>query len=107
MLEFNDSISGRILFGHVIKKIEITSPDVCEIHCFTEADCASFNVIPLQNGEHRCQLSDSDHRKHSWDMIYEAGATYTPVVVIIIIIIILMMMMITMTLTKTKTKIEL
>ena len=97
MLEYNDSISGCILVGHVIKKIEISSPDVCEIHCFKEADCVSFNVIPLRDGKHRCELSDSDHRKHPWDMFYEAGATYTPVVVIIMILIIIMM---TMTMTK-------
>ena len=94
MLKFNDSIHGRILFGHVVKKLEITTPDLCEIHCFTEAECASFNVIPLRNGKHQCQLSDSDHRQHSSDMIYEAGAAYTPVVVIIIIIMIIIIIII-------------
>ena len=83
-LEFDDLINGRILMGHEFKRIPITSPDVCQINCFIEADCASFNVVPLRDGTLQCQLSDSDHRRHPGDMIYEAGAAYTPVVVIVV-----------------------
>ena len=81
VLEFNSSIDGRALVGHVFKRIDITSPDVCEVNCFLEPDCVSFNVGQLQDGKHRCELSDSDHRAHPGDLIYGVGMTYTPVVV--------------------------
>ena len=81
ILEISDSKEGRRLVGHVFKRIDITSPDVCEVNCFVEPDCVSFNVGPLQDGKHRCELSDSDHRAHPRDLIYGVGMTYTPVVV--------------------------
>ncbi|XP_068696923.1 hemicentin-1-like isoform X2 [Montipora foliosa] len=80
MLEFNDLVTNRILVRHVIKTMTIPSPDVCEVNCFVEAGCVSFNVVLLNDGSLECQLSDSDHRGHSNDMIYQAEATYTSVV---------------------------
>ena len=81
MLELNDLVTNRILVRHVIKTMAIPSPDVCEVNCFVEAGCVSFNVVLLNDGSLECQLSDSDHRGHSNDMIYQAEATYTSVVV--------------------------
>lgn len=46
VLEFSSPIGGRTLVGHVFKTIKITSPDLCEVNCFIEADCVSFNVGP-------------------------------------------------------------
>ena len=80
MLEFTDTVSNRILEGHVVKKMKISSPGVCEVNCFIEAECVSFNVVLLQDGSLECQLSASNHKEHPQDMIYEAGATYTSVV---------------------------
>ena len=81
ILEFKNSIDGRRLEGHVFKRIGITSPDVWEVNCFIEADCMSFNVGPLQDGEHWCELSDSDHVIHPDDLVYASGMSYNPVVV--------------------------
>ena len=81
VLEFSSPIGGRTLVGHVFKTIKITSPDLCEVNCFIEADCVSFNVGPLQDGNHRCELSNSDHRVHPDDLVYGVGTTNTPVVV--------------------------
>lgn len=74
-------MDGRSLVGHVFKKIEIPSRDVCEVNCFVEADCVSFNVVTLAEGKHRCELSNSDHRVHPEDLVYGAGMIYTPVTV--------------------------
>ena len=67
--------------GHVFKKLEIPFRDVCEVNCFVEADCVSFNVVTLAEGKHRCELSNSDHRVHPEDLVYGAGMIYTPVTV--------------------------
>ena len=82
VLEFINSMEGRTLVGHVFKRIEITSPDVCEINCFVEADCVSFNVGPLQDEKYWCELSNSDHIGHPEDLVYGGvGTTYKTVVV--------------------------
>ena len=61
--------------------MKIPAPDVCEVNCFIEPNCVSFNVVLLRDGTLECQLSDSDHNISSGDMIYEVEASYTSVVV--------------------------
>ena len=75
-MEFSVSIASYTPLGHVFKRIEVTSPDVCEINRFIEADCVSFNVGPLQDGKHWCELSDSDEIIHPKDLVYGNGMTY-------------------------------
>lgn len=84
MLELNNPVKDKILVGHEIKKMKIPSPEVCEINCFIEPECVSFNVVLLGDGTLECQLSDSDHRNNSEDMRYEAEAIYISVVVSIL-----------------------
>ena len=72
----NNSFVSYTILGHLLKKIEITSPDVCEVNCFIEPDCVSFNVGPLQDGKHWCELSNSDHLLHPKDLVYRVGVTY-------------------------------
>ena len=67
--------------SHEIKTMKVPSPDVCEVNCFIEPNCVSFNVVLLRDGTLECQLSDSDHNISSGDMIYEVEASYTSVVV--------------------------
>ena len=74
-------MDGRTLVGHVFKKIEVPSSYVCEVNCFVEADCVSFNVATLAEGKHRCELSNSDHRVHPKDLVFGVGVIYTPVTV--------------------------
>ena len=80
-MEFNKKVDGRKLIGHVFQKSHVQSQDICEINCFVEPDCFSFNVGPLQDEKHSCQLSDSDHVVHPADLIYEDGMSYKSVVV--------------------------
>ena len=74
-------MEGRVLVGHVLKGFEITSPDVCEINCFVEADCVSFNVQARPAGKYWCELSDSDHVAHPDDLVYEVNTIYQPFLV--------------------------
>jgi len=76
IVELNVSIASYTLLGHVFKRIEVTSPDVCEVNCFIEADCVSLNVGPLKDGKHWCELSDSDHIIHPENLVYGNGMTY-------------------------------
>ena len=33
---------------------------ICEIHCFIEIKCESYNFGPNEDGDYLCELSDSD-----------------------------------------------
>ena len=80
-VKFTDFMEGRILLGHVFKRIEIKSPDVCEVNCFLAADCVSFNIGPLQDGKYWCELSNSDHIAHPQDLVNGVGTIYQPFLV--------------------------
>ena len=78
VVKFIDFMEGRILLGHVFKRIEIKSEDayVCEVNCFLVADCVSFNIGPLQDGKYWCELSNSDHIVHPQDLVNGVGTIY-------------------------------
>ena len=81
VLEYSGSMEGRTLVGHVFKGVELPSPDVCEINCFLEADCVSFNVIHWEDGKYWCELSNSDHIAHPDDLVYRVNTNYQPCLV--------------------------
>ena len=60
-MRFNPSLDGKFLDGHVIESSqEIMTKDGCELECFMNADCVSYNFgTNLTAGEKRgtvCEL---------------------------------------------------
>ena len=76
-VEINPSIDNRRFVGHVFKSIETQSPTACQVNCFVEGDCVSFNVKPLQSENHLCELSNSSDVVHPEDLKDEQGFVYT------------------------------
>ena len=63
------------LRGHVIKTVEVAKEENCQIQCFIEHRCVSFN-LGQNNGRYICELSDSDQTLHPEDMIQRNGYSY-------------------------------
>ena len=76
-MEINPSIEDHTLTGHVFKSMVIQDSSACETNCFMEGDCVSFNVKPLQNGDHLCELSNSIDVVHPENLKDEQGTVYT------------------------------
>ncbi|KAL9971198.1 hypothetical protein ACROYT_G023695 [Oculina patagonica] len=76
-VEINPAIEDHTLVGHVFKSILIQDSSACEVNCFMEGDCVSFNVKLQQDGKYLCNLSNSDHVVHPGDLKEEQGAVYT------------------------------
>ena len=76
-MEINPSIKDHSLAGHVFKSMVIQNSRACGVNCFSEDDCASFNVKPLQSGVHLCELSNSSDVVHPEDLKEEEGTVYT------------------------------
>ena len=57
----NPAKQDFILEKHVFKMVEIETASACEVNCFMEADCVSYNLKPQQNGKLLYEFSDSDH----------------------------------------------
>ena len=59
--------TNKRLTNHTIKVIGILDMDLCELMCYQEPNCVSFNFKKKpENGEvkHRCELNNSTHLEH-------------------------------------------
>lgn len=55
----------------------MTSADNCEIECFLEMKCESYNLGPqLESGDHVCELSNSDAIRDPLDLMTNQGFIY-------------------------------
>ncbi|KAJ7323134.1 hypothetical protein OS493_032422, partial [Desmophyllum pertusum] len=74
-VRYLDLIAGKALVGHVIRTVQVKNGDQCEIRCYGELQCLSYNLGPYQNG-HACELSKSDHIRHPDNLIPMPGYLY-------------------------------
>lgn len=80
-LKFTLPIDGQALENHVIKNISLESQDVCQMACYLDNACLSYNFGRLQNESYVCQLSDSDDYQHPNDLQQREGFVYGGTVV--------------------------
>ncbi|KAJ7385549.1 hypothetical protein OS493_015124, partial [Desmophyllum pertusum] len=73
---FVKPVANKTLINHVISRPRVTSSEVCEIHCFIEIKCESYNFGPKDGGGHVCELSDSDTIRDPLDWITKQGFIY-------------------------------
>ncbi|KAL9973368.1 hypothetical protein ACROYT_G019819 [Oculina patagonica] len=75
-IHFLYSVDGKALVGHVIKTVQVKTDDHCQIRCYREHQCLSYNLGPYQNYGHACELSNSDHIRHPDDLVPMPGYMY-------------------------------
>ncbi|XP_078369730.1 uncharacterized protein LOC144653570 isoform X1 [Oculina patagonica] len=75
-LHFLPSVTGKALVGHVIKTVQVKTDDHCQIRCYREHQCLSYNLGPSQAYGHTCELSNSDHIRHPDDLVPVSGYIY-------------------------------
>ena len=62
-LDFNSerTFDGKRLKDHVIRTDNVTDIESCEIACFIEPNCVSYNFknSSIENGKYNCELNNS------------------------------------------------
>nr|XP_058973803.1 nidogen-2-like [Pocillopora verrucosa] len=58
--EFEEKVANKALLNHVISTPIAKTAESCEIQCFIEVKCESYNFGPNDNGDYLCELSASD-----------------------------------------------
>ena len=78
LVKMNPSVHNFFLESHVFTRLEIGLPSACEVNCFMDADCVSYNLRQPQDldGRYLCELSDSTDKIHPLDVKFEEGAVY-------------------------------
>lgn len=70
-------MKGYSLQGHVFKTFKVRRESTCEIRCFVEHGCVSYNIGPShEDGSYVCELSDSDHEMHPEALARRNGFSY-------------------------------
>lgn len=76
-LYYLPSVVDKALAGHVIRTVKVNNGNQCEIRCYHELECLSYNLGPYQDNGHACELSKSDHIRHPGDLVPMPGFIYT------------------------------
>ncbi|EDO38727.1 predicted protein [Nematostella vectensis] len=57
-MQFLDCVEDKYLNGSSIRKFTSSTPNVCEINCFNEIACLSYNIGPIDlSGNRECELN--------------------------------------------------
>ena len=75
-LLYQPPVTGKALVGHVITTVQVNNADECEIRCYGEPKCLSYNLGPYQAYGHDCEISNSDHVRHPDDLVPMPGYIY-------------------------------
>ena len=76
-----DPIHGRRLNNHVIRTIDVINEDICQLKCYLEPNCVSYNFkeIADTDGKHKCDLNNGTYEhdmEHSGDLVEKKSYVY-------------------------------
>ena len=70
------------LSNHVIRRDKVSNEDLCQLKCYLEPNCVSYNFGPSGDGVFVCELSDRSHQGvSSTDLRIRDGFTYSTITV--------------------------
>lgn len=82
ILEFNPHASDKVLVNHVFRSVKLPRQDMCEIRCYREPNCVSYNYGPTQSEKPWCDLNNHTHLQvSSSDFVTKEGYIYRDVLV--------------------------
>ena len=76
-----DPIHGQRLNNHVIRTIDVVNEDICQLKCYKEPNCVSYNFKTKANrgGKYICDLNNATYEhdnKHSGDLTKNESYVY-------------------------------
>ena len=81
---FQHSVDGSAMSKHVIAQFDVFDEDHCQLRCYLEDSCFSYNFGPLEGGVHKCELNDADSVSHRTDLVQRNGWVYQTAEVLVI-----------------------
>ena len=77
-----DPIHGHRLDNHVIRAIDVSNEHICQVYCFLEPNCVSYNFNKKEDtdGQHKCDLNNAAYEHvdstHSSDLTKNENYVY-------------------------------
>ena len=73
---YHPAVHGKALHGHVFKTLQLHQEDMCDINCYLEDRCQSYNLALKQDGMWECELSSSNDIQHPESLVSLPMKTY-------------------------------
>ena len=68
---------GKRLSNHVLRIANVEDQEICEIQCFIENNCFSYNIMTRSDsGNQRCELNSATHEGHERDLKTDTDYVY-------------------------------
>ncbi|XP_022810092.1 protein jagged-1-like [Stylophora pistillata] len=61
VIEFKEGTKNKILKNYVIRTQQVQDKDICELRCYLEPHCVSYNYGPRGGGTFTCELNNMTH----------------------------------------------
>ena len=72
-------MNGMALNNQVIKHKQVSKQELCEIQCFLEPDCVSYNYGTQIDGSFLCELNNRNHLQVPDELQARNGFIYRPI----------------------------
>ena len=77
IIAFKEPVANKSMKSHVIRSAEVPSEGSCRLMCFMEPNCVSFNLGPLEDGKHKCELNNAtDENQFPNSLVNKPAFTY-------------------------------
>ena len=73
---FKEPITNKAMKSHVIRTELVPNVGSCRVLCYMEPNCVSINVGPLEEGKHKCELSNATD-ENQFTVFLENQETFT------------------------------
>ena len=75
---------SKRLTNHVLRIADVEDQEICEMQCFIENNCFSYNIMTRSDsGKLRCELNNATHEGHEKDLktdtdyLYQAAEVFS------------------------------
>ena len=81
-IQFNPHIIDKVLENHLIRAMHVPEKDICEIGCYQEPNCVSYNFGPEHSDTPTCELNNRNRQQvSSSDFVSRNGYVYRQILV--------------------------
>ena len=81
-IQFIPHIRDKALQNHLIRSVQVPDKNMCEVRCYEEPNCVSYNYDTAANATPLCELNDRNHLQVSGDdFVLKQGYIYRQILV--------------------------
>jgi len=82
-VRFQERIANKVLTNYVFKSYRGISEEMCEVNCFLEPGCVSYNHGTMDDGLFLCELNDREHMEvPSRELVTKDGFIYRAISIV-------------------------